>query len=86
MNGIVRNVLLPWYNAYRFLVQNVARLESTSNERLRPNEVGCAVYASLMCPCPLRDGPGQSQAPVERAESIGHSGTCFADCKQCAHA
>ena len=39
MNGIVRNLLLPWYNAYRFLVQNVARMESTCSERLQPSEV-----------------------------------------------
>ena len=25
--GVVKDIFLPWYNAYRFLVQNVVRLE-----------------------------------------------------------
>ena len=28
VKDVVRDVLLPWYNAYRFLVQSVLRLEA----------------------------------------------------------
>jgi len=28
--GIVRDVFLPWYNAYRFLLQNISRYETES--------------------------------------------------------
>ncbi|XP_010488354.1 PREDICTED: isoleucine--tRNA ligase, cytoplasmic-like [Camelina sativa] len=28
VHGVVKDVLLPWYNAYRFLIQNVKRLET----------------------------------------------------------
>jgi len=24
---VVRNIFLPWYNVYRFLIQNIVRLE-----------------------------------------------------------
>lgn len=27
VKGVVRNVFLPWYNSYRFLIQNIYRLE-----------------------------------------------------------
>ena len=27
---VVKDVFLPWYNAYRFLIQNVQRLEAVS--------------------------------------------------------
>ena len=37
--AVVKDVFLPWYNAYRFLVQNVARMESASQQRFRPAEV-----------------------------------------------
>ena len=29
VQGVVRDVFIPWYNAYRFLVQNVQRLEAS---------------------------------------------------------
>ena len=31
VRDIVKDVFLPWYNAYRFLAQNVQRLETVSN-------------------------------------------------------
>lgn len=34
--GVVKDVFLPWYNAYRFLVQNVLRMESESGKRFDP--------------------------------------------------
>ena len=30
VRDVVKDVFLPWYNAYRFLVQNVQRLETVS--------------------------------------------------------
>jgi isoleucyl-tRNA synthetase len=30
VHGIVRDVFLPWYNAYRFLIQNISKWESHS--------------------------------------------------------
>ncbi|CAL5221457.1 g3649 [Coccomyxa viridis] len=37
--GVIKNVFMPWYNAYRFLVQNVLRLEADCGERFYPLEV-----------------------------------------------
>lgn len=34
--GVVKDVFLPWYNAYRFLVQNVKRLEAESSVSFVP--------------------------------------------------
>lgn len=31
VRDIVKDVFLPWYNAYRFLLQNIKRLEIVSN-------------------------------------------------------
>lgn len=32
----VKDVFLPWYNAYRFLVQNALRLEAEGFSRFQP--------------------------------------------------
>ena len=32
VKGIVRDVFLPWYNAYRFLIQNITRLEKSTGK------------------------------------------------------
>lgn len=32
VKGIVRDVFLPWFNAYRFLIQNISRLEKTTQK------------------------------------------------------
>lgn len=32
VKGIVRDVFLPWYNAYRFLLQNISRYEGDSGK------------------------------------------------------
>ena len=37
--AVVKDVFLPWYNAYRFLVQNVLRLEADCGERFFPGQV-----------------------------------------------
>lgn len=34
----VRDVFLPWYNAYRFLVQNIGRYETESGQQFVWNE------------------------------------------------
>lgn len=36
---VIRNVFLPWYNAYRFLVQNVLRQEAETGAAFRPDKV-----------------------------------------------
>ena len=42
--AVVKDVFLPWYNAYRFLVQNVARMEASSQDRFRPAEVSLTLH------------------------------------------
>ncbi|KAG2239750.1 hypothetical protein Bca52824_091447 [Brassica carinata] len=37
--GVVKNVFLPWYNAYRFLVQNAKRLEIEGSGPFVPTDV-----------------------------------------------
>ena len=29
---VVKNIFLPWYNAYRFLIQNIMKLESKTSK------------------------------------------------------
>ncbi|KAF2322172.1 hypothetical protein GH714_008145 [Hevea brasiliensis] len=38
--GVVKDVFLPWYNAYRFLVQNAKRLEVEGLEPFTPLDIG----------------------------------------------
>ena len=45
--AVVKDVFLPWYNAYRFLVQNVLRLEADCGERFYPSEV---THTPAVCP------------------------------------
>ena len=37
--AVVKDLFLPWYNAYRFLVQNVLRMESETGTRFDPTQV-----------------------------------------------
>jgi isoleucyl-tRNA synthetase len=30
VKGVVREIFLPWFNAYRFLIQNISRFESST--------------------------------------------------------
>lgn len=32
VNEVIKNIFLPWYNAYRFLIQNIERLESKTGK------------------------------------------------------
>ena len=45
--AIVKDVFLPWYNAYRFLVQNVQRWEQTTGKAFEPSQV-CTCSARVM--------------------------------------
>ena len=35
---VVKNIFLPWYNAYRFLIQNIMKLESRTSKPFLYNE------------------------------------------------
>ena len=49
---IIRSVFLPWYNAYRFLVQNALRHESETSTSFNPAEVQIfPCFLSLILPC-----------------------------------
>eukprot|EP01026_Neomeris_dumetosa_P059265 TRINITY_DN5532_c0_g3_i2.p2 TRINITY_DN5532_c0_g3~~TRINITY_DN5532_c0_g3_i2.p2 ORF type:complete len:545 (-),score=73.61 TRINITY_DN5532_c0_g3_i2:303-1937(-) len=39
VQGVVKDVFLPWYNAYRFLVQNAKRWEDEYGKQFQPLEV-----------------------------------------------
>ena len=41
VKGVVRDVFLPWYNAYRFLIQNITRWETQHNVKFIFNEQLC---------------------------------------------
>jgi isoleucyl-tRNA synthetase len=47
--AVVKDVFLPWYNAYRFLVQNVLRLEAETGTKFDPakvtNKVLCGFFS-----------------------------------------
>lgn len=42
--AVVKDVFLPWYNAYRFLVQNVLRLQQQSGVTFEPTKVTHLLY------------------------------------------
>ena len=46
--AVVKDVFLPWYNAYRFLVQNVLRLQQQTGIAFEPTKV-----TLLICLCTL---------------------------------
>ncbi|CAE6207370.1 unnamed protein product [Arabidopsis arenosa] len=66
--GVVKDVFLPWYNAYRFLVQNAKRLEIEVSGPFVPTDLSTLrssnvldqwIYSatqSLVCFCPSGDG------------------------------
>ncbi len=37
--AVVKDLFLPWYNAYRFLVQNVLRMEAETGASFEPSKV-----------------------------------------------
>ena len=45
---VIRSVFLPWYNAYRFLVQNVIRHEKETRTSFDPAKV--PPYSALTSP------------------------------------
>lgn len=32
VKDVVKNIFLPWYNAYRFLIQNISKLEAKTSK------------------------------------------------------
>ncbi len=49
--AVVKDVFLPWYNAYRFLVQNVLRLQQQTGITFEPTKVLIPVYIVLQLSC-----------------------------------
>lgn len=41
VHAVVRDIFLPWYNAYRFLIQNIGRWEAKNNKRFSFDEELC---------------------------------------------
>ena len=41
VRGVVRDVFLPWYNAYRFLIQNITRWEMQTGKHFEFDETLC---------------------------------------------
>ena len=41
--AVVKDVFLPWYNAYRFLVQNVLRLQQQTGISFEPTKVSSII-------------------------------------------
>lgn len=33
VKDVVKNIFLPWYNAYRFLIQNISKLETKTGKQ-----------------------------------------------------
>lgn len=48
VQATVREVLLPWFNAFRFFVQQARRLEMTCAERFVPNPEAAAASTNVM--------------------------------------
>ncbi|GMH37086.1 hypothetical protein BSKO_04959 [Bryopsis sp. KO-2023] len=46
--GVVKDVFLPWYNAYRFLVQNVLRWEMESGKSFDPTKVDLSKATNVL--------------------------------------
>ena len=61
VRDVVKDVFLPWYNAYRFLMQNVERLERVSSVciggwgggegAVYAGVCGCAGVSTCVCAC-----------------------------------
>ena len=55
--AVVKDVFLPWYNAYRFLVQNVLRLQQQQGITFQPTQVNSSQptplspFCSCLCFC-----------------------------------
>lgn len=46
--AVVKDVFLPWYNAYRFLVQNVMRWEIDSGSKFNPSSVDLSKATNVL--------------------------------------
>lgn len=62
--AVVKDVFLPWYNAYRFLVQNVLRLQQQSGVAFEPTKVmPSLLLLGAECPVDLPTAPGCRVSP-----------------------
>lgn len=52
--AVVKDVFLPWYNAYRFLVQNVLRLQQQSGITFEPTKVPVPPHYNHISSCCVR--------------------------------
>lgn len=59
--AVVKEIFLPWYNAYRFLVQNVRRQEAETGTRFDPAQVVLFHQVSVQ-PCAFG---GRSGMPTD---------------------
>ena len=50
---VIRSVFLPWYNAYRFLVQNALRHEKETGSKFDPSKARPTLYLSTVQVFPL---------------------------------
>ncbi|KAG1672606.1 hypothetical protein FOA52_002086 [Chlamydomonas sp. UWO 241] len=46
--GVVKDVFLPWYNAYRFLVQNVLKWEADTGRKFEPASVDLSSCTNVL--------------------------------------
>ncbi|KAK9843147.1 hypothetical protein WJX74_007686 [Apatococcus lobatus] len=46
--AVVKDLFLPWYNAYRFLVQNVLRMEAESGRPFEPSKIDQTKVANVL--------------------------------------
>uniref|UniRef100_A0A061R806 isoleucine--tRNA ligase n=1 Tax=Tetraselmis sp. GSL018 TaxID=582737 RepID=A0A061R806_9CHLO len=44
----IKSLFLPWYNAYRFLVQNVRRMEMDEGVKFEPNKVDVSAASNVL--------------------------------------
>ena len=49
--AVVKDVFLPWYNAYRFLVQNVLRLQQQQGIIFQPTKACFCLFGSSAAAC-----------------------------------
>ena len=61
--AVVKDLFLPWYNAYRFLVQNVLRMETEGSAQFQPSKVCNTLQLSAFCllSCTVSSSPEVAQ-------------------------
>ena len=64
--AVVKDLFLPWYNAYRFLVQNVLRMEAETGASFEPSKVH-----ACQCRMPVQLCARQIEADRSQPTSLG---------------